>query len=91
MKELAKLVKDYKAAKVAEEKAKAEAEKAKAAIIAAMGGETTLTVNVSGVPLKVSNTTISTSRVDVKALREKFPQAAEACTVTTVSNRFTVR
>ena len=86
-----KSVKAYKNIKAKIAALEAELDAHKAVILAAMGDNDTANCNVGGVTLTVTNKVITSTRLDSKAVKAKYPQVAAECSTTTSSARFIVK
>lgn len=86
MKNMNKLVKEYRRYKRIADEAKAELDKLKPQIIAEMGGLDT----VIGDDYKVMYRVITSARIDAAKLRREYPEIAEEVTKKVESNRLTV-
>ena len=86
MKNMNKLVKEYRRYKRIADEAKAELDKLKPQIIAEMGGLDT----VIGDDYKVMYRVITSARIDAAKLRREYPEIAEEVTKEVESNRLTV-
>ena len=86
MKNMNKLVKEYRRYKRIADEAKAELDKLKPQIIAEMHGENT----VIGDDYKVMYKSVRSARIDAAKLRREYPEIAEEVTKEVESNRLTV-
>lgn len=84
-------LKQYKNLKDQIETLEAEAEKARAIIIAAMELDTVAHAKVNGIALKVTWKNISSTRLDTKAIKSKYPAIAAECSTTTAAPRLTIK
>lgn len=89
--DVSKAIKRYKNLKAQEDGIKKELDTLKAEIVTAMGTEESATCKVGGVVLTVTNKAITSTRVDTKALKAKYPDIAVECSSTTTAPRFTVK
>lgn len=84
-------IKDYKNIKAKIAKLEAELEEAKAVILAGMGDADTAEAKVNGVAITVTNKTVTSTRIDTKKLKAKYPKIAAECSTTSASPRFIVK
>lgn len=68
-----------------------ERDRLKAQILADMGGEESKIYPFGRTTWKVVNKAIPSTRVDVKAIRDKYPDIAEECSTTSMTYRFTIK
>lgn len=86
-----KAIKRYKNLKAQKDAIDAELDKLKAEIVAAMGGDTKATAKIGGVVLTVSNTMITSTRLDTKKVKELYPAIVAECSTTSTSPRFSIK
>lgn len=87
--EVSSLVQQYREAQQLAEMAKAEAEAAKAALLEELASRGVDRMD-SGT-FKVTVTTVTSSRIDTKALKAAAPELAERFTKEVITQRFNVR
>lgn len=86
-----KAVKKFKNLKAQEDAIKAELETLKAEIVTAMGGDTQAACKVNGVSFSITYKEITSTRLDSKAVKEKYPAIYAECSTTSTAPRFTLK
>lgn len=84
-------IRKYKNIKAKIAELEGELDTHKAIILDAMGTNDTAVCKVGGVTLTVTNKSITSTRVDTKALKAKYPEIAKECSSTSTSPRFTIK
>ncbi len=84
-------IRKYKNIKARIAELESELDVYKVVIIDGMGGEDTATAKIGGVSLTVTNKAVTTTRLDTKALKAKYPAIAAECAVTSTAPRFTIK
>lgn len=84
-------VRKYKNIKAKIAELEADLDSAKAVIVSAMGENDTAIAKVGGVSLTITNKDITSTRLDSKVLKAKYPAIAKECSNTTTSPRFTIK
>lgn len=84
-------IRKYKNIKVKIAEMEAELDTYKAVILDAMGEDVAATCKVGNVILTVTNKAVTSTRVDTKALKNKYPAIAAECSTTSTAPRFVVK
>lgn len=84
-------VRKYKNIKAKIAELEAELDTHKAVILDAMADNDTAVCKVGGVTLTVTNKAVTSTRVDTKALKAKYPKVAAECSSTSTAPRFTIK
>ncbi len=84
-------IRKYKNIKAKIAELETELETHKAVILETMANNDTAVCKVGGVTLTVTNKAVTSTRVDTKAIKAKYPQIAAECSTTTTAPRFVVK
>lgn len=90
-KEAIAAIKAYKNAKAKIAELETVLDNSKAIILNAMGDAESVTANVSGMKVTITNKAITTTRIDTKAVKAKYPAIATECSETKTAPRFIVK
>lgn len=84
-------IRKYKNIKAKIAELEAELDTHKAVILSAMADNDTAVCKVGDVTLTVTNKNVTSTRVDTKALKAKYPAIASECSTTSTAPRFTIK
>ena len=84
-------VRKYKNIKARIAELEKELDEHKDTVLAAMGANDTAVCKVGGVILTVTNKPVTSTRVDTKGLKAKYPDIAKECSTTSTSPRFVIK
>lgn len=84
-------IKAYKNAKAKIAELEKVLDDSKAIILDAMGNADTATANVAGMTVTITNKTVTSTRIDTKAIKAKYPQVAAECSTTSAAPRFIIK
>lgn len=84
-------VRKYKNIKAKIAELEKELDEHKAVILMAMADNETATARVGGVTLTVTNKPVTSTRLDTKAVKERYPSIWAECSTTSTASRFTIK